>query len=122
MTRKLMVLALAVVAVFAFAAPSLGDTYRFRAVGSGNGSTWDPTVRHASRGDRIVWTNPTRGMHNVVAYGGNWSKNTTLNPGERTAKRFRRAGVFKFRCDLNGHSHLASDGTCHGMCGKVRVH
>ncbi|MGH2806218.1 MAG: cupredoxin domain-containing protein [Actinomycetota bacterium] len=122
MTKRLFVLALAVVAVFAFAAPSLGDTYRFRARGTGSSSSWEPTTRHAARGDRIVWKNPTSAGHNVVAYSRNWSKNTFLNPGERTSKRFRRAGRYKFRCDLRGHSHLTEDGVCHGMCGKVVVH
>ena len=122
MTKRLMVLALAVAAVFVFAAPSLGDTYRFRASGTGSGSTWQPDTRHAARGDRIVWKNPTNAAHNVVAYSNNWEKDTFLNPGERTSKRFRRAGTYKFRCTLNGHSHLADNGACHGMCGKVVVH
>lgn len=82
--------------------------------------TWNPDFAHVSPGGRVVWANPARfdRTHDVTAYGGNWRKRVTLAPGERTSKRFRRVGVYKFRCRV--HSHLA-DRQCHGMCGVVHV-
>ena len=44
-----------------------------------------------------------------------------LAPGERTTQTFRKAGTFKYRCTVTGHSSV-SDGRCVGMCGKVRAH
>ena len=106
-------------------ASSLADTKRFRAAGQPGSFRWEPTVRRIFKRDRIVWKNPTGISHTVTAYGGRWSKNTLLSPGEKTAKRFRRAGVYKFRCTINAgtpaaHSRL-QDGQCSGMCGRVRV-
>jgi plastocyanin len=104
---------------------SLADTKRFRAAGQPGSFRWEPTVRRIFKRDRIVWKNPTGTSHTVTAYRGRWSKNTLIRPGERTAKRFRRAGVYKFRCTINAgtpaaHSTL-QNGQCSGMCGRVRV-
>jgi plastocyanin len=106
-------------------ATSLADTKRFRAAGGPGSFRWEPSVRRIVRRDRIVWTNPTGASHTVTAYRGRWSKNTLISPGERTARRFRRAGLYKFRCTINAgtpaaHSTL-QDGRCSGMCGRVRV-
>lgn len=120
MTRKLIVLALAAVSIFAFAAPSLGDTQRVRAAGEPGSFRWMPAERHASRGDRVVWRNPTENTHTVVAYSRNWDKKATVRSGERTSKRFRRTGVYLYRCTRPGHSTL-SGGDCTGMCGKIHV-
>lgn len=107
--------------VVLLAPPSLGDTRRFRAAGSCTDNPhWEPVQRSISRGDRIVWTNPTGCDHTVTAYSGRWNKSTALSPGERTAKRFRRSGVYRFRCLTRGHSVL-EDGVCRGMCGRVSV-
>ena len=101
--------------------PAVGDTARIRAAGSEDeGWRWQPTERTISRGDRIVWSNPTDRTHTVTAYGGNWDKNTAISPGERTGKRFRRRGTFRFRCVTQGHSVL-DNGRCNGMCGRVVV-
>ena len=101
---------------------SAAETSRIRAAGSQQeGWRWRPDVRHLSRGDRVVWTNPTGRTHTVTAYGGNWNKNSRIAPGERTRARFRRTGTYKFRCMTEGHSAL-NNGRCVGMCGKVRVH
>lgn len=99
---------------------SMGDTRSFKAVGCEENPHWDPVKRRISKGDRIVWKNPTRCDHTVTAYAGRWNKNTGLGPGDSTAKRFRRAGLYKFRCLSTGHSVL-EDGVCTGMCGRVRV-
>ncbi len=101
--------------------PSAGDTSRIRAAGSEDeGWRWRPSDRRISRGDRVVWSNPTSRTHTVTAYGGNWNKNTSISSGERTGKRFRRRGTFRFRCVTEGHSAL-DNGRCVGMCGKVVV-
>ena len=104
-----------------FPGTSMGDSFRVRAVGSSpTDFAWDPSFRHITKGDRIVWKNTTQASHRVVAYKGRWSKNTTIGPGERTRKRFRRTGTYKYRCTLPGHSTL-TDGNCQGMCGTVHV-
>ena len=101
--------------------PSGADTARIRAAGSEqDGWRWRPVERTIGKGDRIVWTNPTSRTHTVTAYGGNWTKNTSISPGERTGKKFRRRGTFRFRCVVEGHSAL-DGGRCVGMCGKVVV-
>ena len=99
---------------------SLGDTSRFKAAGCTDGPRWDPSGRTISKGDRIVWSNPTSCEHTVNAYSGRWSKATGLPSGSTTAKTFKRTGTYKFRCFTQGHSVL-ENGVCNGMCGKVRV-
>lgn len=82
--------------------------------------TWNPSPQHISRGTRVVWTNPEHlgAVHDVTAYGRGWDKRVVLQPGERTGKRFRKTGTYKYRC--RRHSHLG-DGGCHGMCGVIHV-
>ena len=123
MRRRAALLSLVVVAVSLswLAVPSGADTVRFRAAGSEqDGWRWRPDVRTIGKGDRAVWTNPTSKTHTVTSYGGNWSKNTAISSGERTGKKFRRRGTFRFRCVVEGHSAL-ENGRCVGMCGKVVV-
>ena len=122
MTRRL---SLGMVAVMALsllwiALPSAADTTRIRAVRTDSGWEWQPRTRYISKGDRVIWKNPTSATHTVTAYSPNWSKNTVIEPGERTSKIFRRTGRYKFRCVIRGHS-VISDGRCYGMCGKVVV-
>lgn len=120
MTRRLLVLLVALAAVFAFAAPSMGDTYRIKARGEPGTFRWRPAEQHGSKGDRIVWKNPTDVAHTVTAYSNNWSKDVTVRPGERVSKRFRRKGAYLYRCTRPGHSTL-SGGDCNGMCGKIHI-
>ena len=101
---------------------SVGATVRVKAAGSTtDGWKWQPKTRHAAKGDRVVWRNPTGATHTVTAYSNNWSKNSTVGSGERTKFKFRRKGTFKYRCMTQGHSSL-NNGRCVGMCGKIRVH
>ena len=103
-----------------FPATSIGDTFTIRMAGSFGSFHYQPDERHILKNDRIRFKNPDgQPSHTVTAYGGNWSYNKTLQPGERVIKRFRRRGTFKFRCTF--HSSL-NNGVCTGMCGKVRVH
>lgn len=120
MRRATTATAAGVLLLVLIAPASLGDTATFRAEGCTENPHWEPTRRTISKGDRIVWKNPTSCQHTVNAYGGGWSKATALSPGETTAKRFRRTGTYKFRCMTAGHSVLEG-GVCTGMCGRVRV-
>ena len=112
--------AVAALSVVLVAPSSLGDTSRFKAQGCANDPHWEPATRRITKGDKIVWKNPADCQHTVTSYSGGWSKNTTLSSGESTSKRFRKAGTFKFRCKITGHSAL-DGGKCTGMCGRVRV-
>ena len=82
------------------------------------GERWKPAHRYVTKGDRVVWRNPTKRIHDVTAYGGNWSKKAILDPGERTSKRFSSRGKFTYRCVR--HSAMV-DGQCDGMCGVIHV-
>lgn len=70
-----------------------------------------------SRGARIMWKSVCS-THTVTSYSSNWSKDTILSLGETTSRTFKSRGVFKFRCWF--HSTL-SNGTCTGMCGRIKV-
>lgn len=82
---------------------------------------WNPSYQHVAPGTRVVWVNPERlgEPHDMSAYGKNWSKSVLLEPGERTAKRFRKTGTFKYRCRL--HSTKRRGEQCQGMCGVIHV-
>jgi plastocyanin len=77
-----------------------------------------PASASIAKGTTIVWKS-TCGTHTVTAYGGNWSKNTTINQGQSTSRVFKARGVFKFRCTF--HSHKDSTGHWVGMIGKIVV-
>jgi plastocyanin len=124
MSRRVSITAVLVIALsLAWLVPaSVADTVRVRASGSDTyGYRWRPATRHAAQGDKVVWRNPTDRSHTVTAYSNNWNKNTQVGSGERTSKRFRSTGTFKYRCMTQGHSSIA-DGRCVGMCGKIVVH
>lgn len=104
-------------AVLGIAAPSLGDTTRIKAVKKDDKWVWNKDFVSISKGDKVVWKNPTNVNHTVTFYEGA-SKDTTISEGERTSKKFRKRGAFYYRCKL--HSTL-SDGECNGMCGHVHV-
>lgn len=119
--RRIATTALAITALLAFPGTSAGDTFRVKAAGdSPTTFKWMPDFRHITKGNRVRWTNPTGATHRVIAYSNNWSKNTAIAPGERTAKVFRRAGKYLYRCTRPGHSTL-TNGDCKGMCGEVHV-
>lgn len=120
MRRVAAIIPICALLVVLTASTSWSDTSRFKAAGCDRDPQWEPARRAIAKGDRVVWRNPTNCTHTVSAYGGGWSKSTGLSPGERTAKRFRRTGTFKFRCLVRGHSAL-ENGICYGMCGRVRV-
>lgn len=120
MRRRIAVMAVALGALVVLAGPSPADTFRVKAAGSPGSFSWNPSFRHINKGDKIVWKNPTSFTHTVKAYKGDWSKNVTIRPGERTSFRFRKRGTFKYRCTQTNHSSLTS-GECNGMCGEIHV-
>jgi plastocyanin len=121
MAKRAFVAASVAVLLLVFLVPSsIGETSRLKAKGCRENSHWDPEVRRIAKGDRIVWKNAADCTHTVTSYGGNWSKDTTLKSGEKTAKRFNSTGRFKFRCMVPGHS-VIDGGKCQGMCGKIVV-
>lgn len=116
MSRSIRLFLVAAMSVGLIAAPALAAPVRVRATSN---NTWAPVEQHATTGQRVVWRNPTGRWHTVTSYGGNWSKDTRINAGERTRKVFRRVGTFRYRCTR--HSRL--DGAdCQGMCGEIVVH
>lgn len=116
-TKRLGVGVAAAVAVVGLAAPSLGDTTRVRAVKKDGKFVWNKANFSVANGDKVVWKNPTDVNHTVTFYSGA-TKNTTINPGERTSKKFTTRGAKYYRCTL--HSTL-NDGDCNGMCGHIHV-
>jgi plastocyanin len=102
-------------ALFLLPSASLGDTFRVKAV---DGDDFRPKTRTVAKGDKVIWKNVDDSPHTVTSYGSNWSKDTFLPAGERTDKKFRKRGTFKYRCEL--HSDL-DGGQCDGMCGKIVV-
>ena len=118
-TRRLVVTVLAAGAALGFAAPSLGDTSRIKAIKEGDQYLWSKDFVDIGKGDRVVWSNPTEVNHTVTFYQGPGAdKDTTIGEGERTSKKFRKRGAYYYRCKL--HSTL-NDGECNGMCGHVHV-
>jgi plastocyanin len=111
---------LTVSASLVFTATSLGDTFTIKAAGSLGSFHWDPDVRRIAKNDRIKFKNPSSQsvQHNVKAYGGNWTYDRTLSSGEAVFRKFRRTGLFRFRCRF--HSDR-KNGEWVGMLGKVRV-
>ena len=104
------------------AGPAPADTARVKARGdSPSNFRWSPDFQHIIKGNKIAWKNTTNTAHHVVSYSNNWSYNKSVPAGEAVRKRFRHSGVYKYRCDIPGHSTLGTDGTCDGMCGVIHV-
>lgn len=97
---------------------SVGATSRIKAAGAPGSFHWKPSSRTISKGDKVVWKNPTSARHTVTSYGGGWKKDTKLATNGSTSFKFRKSGTYLFRCKL--HSTL-SNGQCSGMCGSVKV-
>jgi len=101
------------------ASPGRGTVTTIRAVASAYSSPhWTPKRVKIDPGTRVEWL-AVNYDHVLVAYGDNWTFNHPLSEGASVTKRFRRPGIFLFRCTI--HSTLVN-GVCQGMCGKVVVH
>jgi plastocyanin len=112
--RMYRVVLLAVTALVLLPAIAFAATYRVRA----DGHSWLPRERRIVRGDSIRWRNPTTRIHDITAWGGNWTYHRVLDPGEGVTRRFGTRGVYRYRCAR--HSGIV-DGSCQGMCGIIRV-
>jgi plastocyanin len=121
--RKGLAVALAAGALLAFPGVSESATSTIKAMGTAPGNFhWMPTPKSIHKGDTIVWKNTTSTTHHVVGYKGSWNKNSSIAAnGGTTSFHFTKRGTYKYRCDIPGHSTLASDGTCSGMCGVIHV-
>jgi plastocyanin len=111
-------LLLAALVVGLLLVPSTALTAGKRVKATGN-DTWNPVTKTISKGQRVVWKNPTNDLHTVTSYGNNWNKDANLAPEGSTSKRFGQKGTYKYVC--TEHGHVANNGACHGMCGKIKV-
>ena len=101
------------------ASPGRGTVTTISAVASTYSSPhWTPARVKIDPGTRVEWL-ALNYDHVLVAYGDNWTFSHSLPEGASVTKRFRRRGIFLFRCTI--HSTLVN-GVCQGMCGKVVVH
>ena len=101
------------------ASPGRGTVTTISAVASTYSSPhWTPARVKIDPGTRVEWL-ALNYDHVLVAYGDNWTFDHSLPEGASVTKRFRRRGIFLFRCTI--HSTLVN-GVCQGMCGKVVVH
>lgn len=74
----------------------LGASARVRMV---NGDHFRPATLAVARGTRVRWVNVDNVSHTTTSNTGAWA--ATLAPGERFARRFRRAGEFNYRCTFH---------------------
>ena len=86
-----------------------GTTQKATTVVDMKGNCFSPTVTQIGVGDKITWTNSDGDNHIILGVGGSWGT-PEVGPGESTAMRFERAGVYPYWC----HIHL-------GMVGAVVV-
>ena len=83
----------------------LGTVARVRMV---DGDRFRPPTLTVARGTRVRWVNRDNVSHTTTSNTGVWA--ATLSPGERFARRFRRAGEFNYRCTFHT-----------GMIGRIVV-
>jgi plastocyanin len=74
----------------------LGTVQRVKMV---DGNRFRPPVVTIARGTKVRWVNRDNVTHTTTSNTGIW--NATLAPGERFARRFRRAGEFDYRCTIH---------------------
>ena len=87
-----------------------------------DGWVWRPKTAHVSPPKKVKWKNPTAEPHSVRFYKGPMKGvRFLLLEGESKTRKLRKAGTYKYRCDIPGHSKL-KNGKCTGMCGKVVAH
>lgn len=75
---------------------TLGTVARVRMV---DGNRFRPATLTVARGTRVRWVNVDNVSHTTTSNTGVWA--ATLSPGERFARRFRRAGEFDYRCTIH---------------------
>ena len=85
---------------------------------------WEPADVTISAGERVVWRNETTSAHGLSAWDGRWKVTTPIDAGDSAGLRFRKPGVYSYRCPVQLHSDVLYIGTervCVGMCGTVTV-
>jgi plastocyanin len=106
--------AISLVPTGAMAAPKV-----IKAKTAEGGWVWGPKVTRVSAPKRIKWKNPTKVAHSVRFYKGPLKGVRFLLPeGENRTRKIKKAGNYKYRCDIPGHSKMV-DGKCTGMCGRI---
>lgn len=116
MRRWVSLVALAAVLVCSFPGIAPARAPRIKATAE---RTWTPDFLHLTPGSAAVFKNPTEEPHDIKRYKGPWPRGKVfMFPGDTWKKRFKRTGVYKYRCVL--HSEMI-DGRCEGMCGVVHV-
>ena len=114
----------ALAALVAGLAPLGAAAAPFRIKVGDGGFVYDPKTAHVPKGKTVEWENVASVSHTVTFYKkpqGASIKSFTLSPGDSKRRTVRKAGRYKYRCVVTGHSSL-SDGQCTGMCGVVRAH
>jgi plastocyanin len=117
--RLALVVALTACAIVLVPSASQGSTATVKATGSSPNFKWMPGTLKVAKGTTVTWKNKTTSHHSVTAYGGGWTKSTTIQPGKSTSFTFKKAGTYLYYCHF--HSTV-SNGQCSGtMCAKVKV-
>jgi plastocyanin len=68
-----------------------------------------PGTLRVQKGTRVVWRNAGTRPHTTTSNSGAWNSGT-LQPGETFKRRFRKAGRFRYHCEIHA-----------GMTGKIVV-
>jgi plastocyanin len=88
-----------------------------------SGLSYSPKAAAVKKGRKVKWTNQSgSATHTVTFYKkpkGAKTQGFTLGAGDSRTRKITKKGVYKYRCTILGHSSV-SNGTCTGMCGKVR--
>ena len=79
--------------------PGGGPLGRVQRVKMVDGNHFRPPTVTIARGTKVRWVNRDNVTHTTTSNTGIWD--TTLAPGERFARRFRRAGEFDYRCTIH---------------------
>jgi plastocyanin len=59
---------------------------------------FDPTKIKVGKGDRVTWVNDGQSDHTVKFKG---EKDKIVAPGDKTGRKFREEGKFKYGCTLH---------------------
>jgi plastocyanin len=125
--RTRLVVAVAIVAALVtalLATGVVGAPFRVSVSSSKGALSYSPRTAHVNKGRKVKWTNEGTVSHTVTFHKKPKKARIgsfTLAAGESKKRKIRKAGVYKYRCTVPGHSTL-KDGKCTGMCGKVRAH
>ncbi|MEX0755991.1 MAG: cupredoxin domain-containing protein [Actinomycetota bacterium] len=88
----------------------LGGTALARQTIRARDNRFAPKRVSVSRNERVIWRNAGNNDHTVTAFGGGWSKDVRLDPGETTRFRFDQNGIYRYRCKIHAN-----------MDGRIRV-